>query len=501
MNLFTYRISLLLLATLAGCSSSDSTSTASQDASLDATSDMTVESTPVVNPDDDETNMPVVPASAQPLYLDDESVALPTAGLFLVSEFIGDVNDDGKSDLLADTSTLILGSEDSAQDGFGSNERIGTALDLFTASTLDFNGNGVADLMLPNYEGNLPQSRFGGFDLVLDHSDLSLPIVFDGSNGGRINGVEPGQENMMFTSVGDINGDGRDDLVGYLGGSLTQAGAAVIVLYGTSELPGAQNDVTAFDADSVDRLIPADGIRFESGRRSFALPLGDINQDGLADFALRYSYPVGDGSEADRTFDMLIVYGSTGGIVESEAVDASTSIQVGTRFSDSLIQGLAGDFNADGVADLVIATESIEGNRTIYSEGVLSGQDWQSQASFSAAELAERTITFTGYGADYGSISLHSAGDFNGDGFDDLLVEDAARMILVPAGVAGSATTIDLNELPVGAVEFKASSDADVVYTYEFLDAQADVNGDGFDDLLLYSQSAGVRVLFGRAQL
>ncbi|ASJ71587.1 FG-GAP repeat domain-containing protein [Granulosicoccus antarcticus] len=498
MNLTNFRYSLILLAILAGCSSSDSTPNTVPDNTGDT-------DTPLIPGDidgdsDGDVEAPEVPTASQIIYLDNEAVSLPTGGLFLVSEYIGDLNNDGKGDILADTSTFILGSENSEQDVFASNERISTALELFSATVLDFNGNGVADILLPNYEGNLPQSRFGGFDLVLDRSDLSTPIVFDGTNGGRIKGVEPGQENMSFTSVGDVNGDGRDDLAGYLGGSLTQAGAAMVVLYGANGLPEAENDVTVFSGSAVDRLVPANNVRFEGGRVTYVLPLGDINQDGLDDFALRYSYPQGADVEGDRSFDMLIVYGATDGIVSVEAFDAETSTSAGTRFADSLIQETAGDFNADGVTDLVIASETIEGNRTVYSEGVLLGQDWQSQSSFSAAELAEHTITFTGYGADFGSIKLHSAGDFNGDGFDDLLVEDAARMILIPAGIVGSVNIIDLNDLPAGSVEFRASSETDAVYTYEYLDSQADVNGDGFDDLLVYSQSAGVRVLFGKAQ-
>lgn len=493
MNLKNSPFSLILLAALTSCSSSDSTPATAPDNTGDT-------QTPLV-PGEGDVEVPEVPTATQIIYLDNEAVSLPTGGLFLVSEFVGDLNSDGKSDLLADTSTFVLGSEGSEQDAFVSNERISTALELFSASTLDFNGNGVADILLPDYEGNLPQSRFGGFDLVLDRSDLSTPIVFDGSNGGRIKGVEPGQENMSFTSIGDINGDGRDDLAGFLGGSLTQAGAAAVVLYGTLGLPEAENDVTVFSGNAVDRLVPASNVRFEAGRASYVLPLGDINQDGMNDFALRYSYPQGADVDGDRTYDMLIVYGAAEGIASLEAFDADSSIRIGTRFSDSLIQETAGDFNADGVTDLVIASETTEDGRTVYSEGVLLGQDWQAQSNFSAAELAEHTINFTGYGADFGSIELHSAGDFNGDGFEDLLVEDAARMILIPAGTVGSVNTIDLNDLPAGSVALRASSEADAGYTYEYLDSRADVNGDGFDDLLVYSQSGGVRVLFGKAQL
>lgn len=93
-----------------------------------------------------------------------------------------------------------------------------------------------------------------------------------------------------------------------------------------------------------------------------------------------------------------------------------------------------------------------------------------------------------------------TAGDFNADGFDDLLIKDADRMILIPAGAVGAGMAIDLSQLPAGSVELKASVDEAVVYTYQYEDSQSDINGDGFDDLLLYSQTAGIRVLFGKAQ-
>lgn len=485
-----YTLALTLAALGVGCSDSDSAPNALPDNSGEPES-------PVMPGDGNE---PGTPASVKTVYLDEESVSVPTGGLFLVTEFIGDLNGDGKGDLLADTSTIILGSESSAQDSFASNERMSTAAELFTATVLDFNGNGQADILLPNYDGNLPQSRFGGFDLVLDQTDLSLPIVFDGSNGARINGVEPGQEHLSFTPVGDINGDGLDDLVGFLDGSLTQAGAATVILYGASGLPASENDVTVFSGNSVDRLIPEVGVRFESGRLAFVVPLGDINQDGFDDFALRYSREEGGVADGERAYDMLIVYGNSGGIDSVASFNASTATSIGTRLDGSLIQDTAGDFNADGIPDLVIATQTTEGSRIIYSEGVLLGEDWQAQSSFSATELAERTITFSGYSADFGSLQLHPAGDFNGDGFEDLLVEDAGRMLLIPAGAVGNAMAVDLADLPVGSLELKANADESVVHTYQYEDSQSDINGDGFDDLLLYSQSAGVRVLFGRAE-
>ena len=45
-----------------------------------------------------------------------------------------------------------------------------------------------------------------------------------------------------------------------------------------------------------------------------------------------------------------------------------------------------------------------------------------------------------------------TAGDFNADGFDDLLIKDAERMILIPAGAVGAGMAIDLSQLPAGSV-------------------------------------------------
>lgn len=179
------------------------------------------------------------------------------------------------------------------------------------------------------------------------------------------------------------------------------------------------------------------------------MPLGDINQNGLDDFALRYSHEEGG---TEQSLDMLIVYGKADGIDSVASFNASTASTIGTRLEDAMIQETAGDFNADGIPDLGIATQSTEGSRTVYSEGVLLGQDWQTQSSFTAAELAERTITFSGYGADFASLQLNPAGDFNSDGFDDLLIKDAERMILIPAGAVGAGMAIDLSQLPAGSV-------------------------------------------------
>lgn len=444
--------------------------------------------------------VPTASIAISTIYLDDETALVPTGGTFLVAEFIGDINNDGRSDLLVDTNTISFGPDRSDASAFETADRFSIASDLFRATVLDFNGNGVADVLLPNYAGNLPESPFGGFDLVFDRTDLSVPLAFDGANGGRVKGVEPGQQNLNFIPVGDVNGDGRDDLVGFLGGSRTQQGAATVVIYGALSLPAAVTEVTQFDGNSVDRLVPANGVRFESGRVGYILPLGDLNQDGFDDFALRYSFINNGDDNADRIYDMLFVYGSADGFDSVEAFNSDTALSIGIQFKGSLIQDTAGDFNADGVTDFVIATQSVENNRLVSNNGVLLGQDWQSQTSFTQSELAMRTIRFTGFSGNSGSLVIRPIGDFNGDGFDDLLVEDADRMVIIPAGVVGSQAVVNMKSLPAGSIELRANKDADIFFSYQFLDAQADVNGDGFSDVMVYSQAKGVRVLFGRAK-
>ena len=84
--------------------------------------------------------------------------------------------------------------------------------------------------------------------------------------------------------------------------------------------------------------------------------------------------------------------------------------------------------------------------------------------------------------------SVSSAGDVNGDGFDDLFIgassndADAAYVVF---GAASEIASVNLDDIALGTGGFKITGEADGDRAGRSVSAAGDVNGDGFDDLIV----------------
>jgi len=165
-----------------------------------------------------------------------------------------------------------------------------------------------------------------------------------------------------------------------------------------------------------------------------------------------------------------------------------------------------GDFNGDGIDDIVVSTT--EGGGAIY---VIFGQDGggASGVFLSALQPSEgfRIIADNSWDAAGRSVAL---GDVNNDGYDDLLVgaanvgvntNSAAGAAYVIFGKASGFGTIDLGSL-APADGFRLQEDASNNRVGNSV-AFADVNDDGFSDMIVGAPDLGnigaVFVVFGKA--
>jgi hypothetical protein len=138
----------------------------------------------------------------------------------------------------------------------------------------------------------------------------------------------------------------------------------------------------------------------------------------------------------------------------------------------------AGDVNSDGFDDLIVGAYANDAGG--YEAGrayVFSGQ------------TGDMTYTFTGEAAnDHFGISVASAGDVNSDGFDDLIVgsphNDAGGLNAGRAYVYSGQT---------GDMIYAFTGEAAGDYFGYSVASAGDVNGDGFDDLIVgaYRNDAG----------
>jgi len=273
---------------------------------------------------------------------------------------------------------------------------------------------------------------------------------------------------MWLDGVGDVDGDGYDDvLVGSPedddGGS---ASGAAYVLYGSA---------SGIDSSREDKLMPAEVMAGDEFGEALGAA-GDLDGDGYADFAV--GAPNHDGVESGSGA-FWVFYGSASGPDSSRTQYVTPS---GGDIGDSLGAAFAsGDLDADGYSDLVVGAWGVtNGEGAVYAfHGSASGLDTTTGVMVQASDADKRT---------YFGLRAASAGDVDADGYDDVFVaapgdddnETNSGSVYVLFGGASGLSSEQ---------EYHASDGAKSDELGYGLARGADVNGDGYSDLIAGSWS------------
>ena len=249
---------------------------------------------------------------------------------------------------------------------------------------------------------------------------------------------------------------------------------------------------------------------------------GDVNGDGYDDLIVgaRYADPNGSASGAS-----YVVFGKASGFAATlglGTLDGTTGLRLDGAAADDL-SGLsvasAGDVNGDGYADLIVGARRADPN------GADSGATYVvfGKASGFAATLGLGTLDGTtgfrlaGAAGDQSGWSVASAGDVNGDGYDDLIVgaryadpngTNSGSSYVVFGKASGFAASLALSTLS-DATGFRLDGAAGFDYSGRSVASAGDVNGDGYADLIVsapYADPNGTSsgssyVVFGRSGL
>ena len=341
----------------------------------------------------------------------------------------GDVDGDGKADLIIaipftdsfrGIARVVSGSDGSVLynfDGDKANDRFGTSV----SGAGDVNGDGRADLIV-----GAPATRSrNGSARVLSGSDGSILFNFDADS-------EDDRFGQSVSGVGDVNGDGRADLI-----------------------VGAPDDriTRVFSGSDGSVLHSFTGGRSFGGAVSGA---GDINGDGTPDLIVgaELDSPNGTWSGSAR-----VLSGSDGSVIYNFDGDS------GSNFFGVAVSG-AGDVNGDGASDLIVGAVGV--SNSTGSARVLSGIDGSVLYDFDGDS---RNDSF--------GMSVGGAGDVNGDGTPDLIV---------------GAHHDGNNGRQSGSVRVLSGSDGSVLYNFNgdsagdwfgySVSGAGDVNGDGINDFI-----------------
>jgi len=291
----------------------------------------------------------------------------------------------------------------------------------------------------------------------------------------------------------DFNGDGFGDLAIGVPYERLDAGVAggVNVLFGWSS--GLSSDFDQFwDQDMISASHSWDGDRFGA-----ALAAGDFDGDGYVDLAVGVPY---DDTSIDDVGWVNVIYGSGGGFSGGERWiqgygDVQDTAQAGDRFGSALA---VGDFNGDGYDDLAIGApyeDLYDGTfDTRYDAGAVNVL-YGSSGGLTAAD-----DQFLYQGGGIQGLANHyelfgyalTAGDFNGNGYDDLAIgvpgdsddsgaEHAGVVNVVYGGPNGLTAGNHMWHQGVAGVENGPEPDDRFGQAL----TAGDLNGDGCDDLVV----------------
>jgi hypothetical protein len=302
---------------------------------------------------------------------------------------------------------------------------------------------------------------------LLSYTDFELSSLLpanggDGSKGVVASGIVDqgflGSPLYGYHSLGDVNQDGVDDMLTAAATQIDPAGNAhVYLIFGRPAGFPAEFDLHTLDGTTgyaIDGIDAGDRAGLGGGG------VGDVNRDGVPDFAIlaNEQTPSGDELIGDRTFVLFggathlaaldVADGSQDGRISLASNDGTNGFQidgipapgvVGSRFF-TRING-AGDVNGDHIADIVIGDGHVGSAVAPGKVFVVFGRDSTAGHLFPATvQLAtldgSNGFVVPGLGDnDLLEVAVGGDGDVNGDGIGDLVL---GAMYVDPAGRNGA---------------------------------------------------------------
>lgn len=432
---------------------------------------------------------------------------------------VGDINDDGLGDVVVAAWSqsgevgrvyVVFGKITGGQVGLGSLtdleagfEITGEALDDLAGTSIagagDVNGDGRPDILI-GAPGASSKGQSSGTSYVVFGKVGVAPVFLEdvalGDGGFSIEG-EAAQHfsGHSVQSAGDVNGDGLADLIiGAYGAEPNGlfSGRAYVVFGRSAGKPTQLAKIAA----GMGQGFVMNGAAELDFAGSAVASAGDVNGDGFADVIVgAYGSDI-NGDASGRAYvvfgkpdptpvDLSAVAGGLGGF----AIDGELPFdQAGAAVAG------AGDFNGDGLADIVVGApladaQSDDAGRSYLVFG---------KSDTAVVKLTEVTEGAGGFAIDgqqvrnYSGFSVDGAGDVNGDGLDDIILGAYGAS---PSGASSgrsyviygrdSTDLLALNAIANGDGGFAIDGEEIGDYAGFSVAGAGDADGDGFADIIV----------------
>ncbi len=371
-------------------------------------------------------------------------------------------------------------SPDLLQTGF---EAVGDNFGQYLGRFGDIDNDGTGDFGVagPDYRGG------DGYVSMLNRTSQQFIL----GDVGAGDGLGP-----MSNTAGDINNDTFDDIL--IGApnqddNGAESGSAYLIRGSQFGFIGGEYQL---GVDTYDTLLEVRGQAANDNAGSSVGIVGDFNRDGYDDFIVGASGHDSGGGVGGAVYmlygDALgsgIFAGGLGGSYNLVGVTNASQIYLPGAVGDGVGNAVSGigDFDGDGYDDFVYGAQDANGGLgAVY---IVYGQ-----AGIGAPMVT--TINAVAGNEDFG-FSVSTAGDFNGDGFDDIIIGDPNADTV--NGVDSGAAYIIYGGN--SAASYNANDGSDIVkgntYTLSQLTGVGNetegliINGKAAGDLLGYSVSGG----------
>lgn len=349
-----------------------------------------------------------------------------------------------------------------ASDGT-SGDRFGWAV----SSAGDVNGDGIDDVIVGTafFEGpwnfGVAYVYLGTFATGLDNNTELRLVASDATQGCGFG--------YDVAGAGDVNGDGYDDVIV---GTLRvldigpDPGSAYVYLGGAN----------GTDPATEIKLVPSDGASDDRFGKSVD-GAGDLNGDGYDDVIVGAYFSDTGGTDSGAAYAYL---GSVSGILQATETKLIASDGFNEDYFGSSVAGV-GDLNGDGFDDVAIGSHETDNQ----GYGWDSGSAYLYMGSVAGVDQATEfeLIPPDGDENDHYAYSVSAAGDVNGDGYADLIVgaygADGGRgaAYLYSGGAGGLDPVHDIRLTPIVGVGS--------LYFGRAVSTAGDVDGDGYDDVVI----------------